>query len=921
MLMLPPSLIAPLRCLLCLLLLSLVSCQRWQSNEQLLAHARQYRQEGKDRAAVIELKNVLQADPQHGVARTLLGQIYLEQGDVVSAEKELRRALSFGVGKEQVMPALGQVLLLQGEYDKVLAETGAAPAHPEWTALRAGALLGLGKLDQAEALYAGLLRQRPDDGAAPLGLARVAALRNQNEAAMRLVDQAVAGHPDDVDALRFRADLLHLQGNNAAALQDDLRIVQLRPEQVQARVDIANLHLQAGRFAQAEAEMAKARKIAPNNLLVVYTQALLDFREGKLQPALDQLQLVLRAAPDHMPSVLLMGSVQLGLGSLPQAEQFLRKFLENYPQNLYATKMLSSVMLKSGQPDAAIALLAPLLEAHQDDVELMALAGEAYMRTRQFDKAEAYYQKASALAPKMAMLHTALGMTRLGQGDSARAIGELEQASGLDGANPRAGVLLVLTYLRGKEIAKALDSVNRLIEQQGNNPLLHNLKGGVLMANQDVAGARASFTRATVLDPLYLPALQNLAQLDLMEKKPEQARQRFLAALSRDKKNAAIMTALAKLATSQGRNAEAVHWLELSSKDNPDALAPAMLLANFYTQSGDQQKSLPLAQKLQATNPGSPDAMALLAEAQSRSGNHDAALESFNKLAQLLPRAAAVQMRIAAEQMTLNDVPGALASLQKTLVLQSDFPAARATLVKLLTERGEYSQAAAVVRILRQQHPDAPLGYKLDGDILMAQNKPAAALVAYQQAYALDHSGPVLIPVFNAMKAAGRGQEAYASMQQWLHEHPADTPTRLHFASSLQADHKYAEAIAQLEQIVQREPNNMVALNDLAWACLQQQDGRALAFAERARALAPDNAAVLDTLGWILVQQGGGARALPLLRRAAQLAPAVEDIRYHFGLALLKSGDARAARPELERLLKSPDATRRAEVQALLAQM
>src|SRR5471032_3661434 len=116
MLTLPPSLIAPLRFLLCLLLLlSISACQRWQSNEQLLARARQYQQQGQDRAAVIELKNVLQKDPRHGEARTLLGQIYLDQGDVLSAEKELRRAQSLGVGRELILPALGRTLLLQGE--------------------------------------------------------------------------------------------------------------------------------------------------------------------------------------------------------------------------------------------------------------------------------------------------------------------------------------------------------------------------------------------------------------------------------------------------------------------------------------------------------------------------------------------------------------------------------------------------------------------------------------------------------------------------------------------------------------------------------------------------------------------------------------------------------------------------------------
>ncbi|WP_296000759.1 XrtA/PEP-CTERM system TPR-repeat protein PrsT [Rugamonas sp.] len=924
MLTLPPGWTVPprrwLRWPCVAVVLSLVACHGWQSNEQLLARARHYQQLGQNRAAVIELKNVLQNDPRQAVARTLLGKIYLDQGDVLSAEKELRRAQALGVGKDEIVPALGRALLMQGEFDKVLNEVGASPQRPQWMALRAAALLGLHKVDLAEAAYKALLLQYPGDGVALLGLARVAQERHQDVVALSLATQALAAHPDDLDMLRLRAGLLHAQGDNAAALQCDERIVKLRPEDIQAHIDIANLHLQAGRYAAARAEIASARKVGPGNLLVAYTQALLDFREGKLPTALDQLQQVLRAAPEHMPSTLLIGAVELGLGSLPQAEQYLKKFLESDARNPYATKLLSSVMLKNNNPDAALKLIAPLLPDNQHDVEMMALAGEASMRLRRFEQAEAYYRKASALAPDMAMLHAALGMARIGQGQNAQAIVELERATALEAGNSRAGVLLVLSYMRDRQLAQALVAVNRLLRQQPDNPLLHNLKGGVLMANQDVAGARASFLKAVALKPRYMPALDNLTQLDLKDKQADQARLRLVQAWSQDKKNAAIMTALAKLATSQGHYAEAESWLELSSKAHPDALAPALLLANFYHQAGEQQKSLPLAQKLQASNPASPDALALLAEVHTRGGNYRAALDNFTKLAQLQPDSAAVQMRIATTELTLADEAAALQALEKALALQPDFPQARVDLVKLLTERGAYSEALSAAREMQAQHPNAPLGLKLEGDILMAQNQPLPALAIYQRAYAMDHSGPLLIPVFNALRRAGRGDEANTRMLQWLQAHPADTPTRLHYASSLQADHQYQPAIMQLDQIVQREPNNMVALNDMAWACLQTHDARAPALAERARKLAPDNAAVLDTEGWILHERGEGARALPLLQRASALAPAADEIRYHLSLALIKSGDARSAHTQLERLLKSPDLKRRAEVQALLAQ-
>ena len=69
--------------------------------------------------------------------------------------------------------------------------------------------------------------------------------------------------------------------------------------------------------------------------------------------------------------------------------------------------------------------------------------------------------------------------------------------------------------------------------------------------------------------------------------------------------------------------------------------------------------------------------------------------------------------------------------------------------------------------------------------------------------------------------------------------------------------------------------------------------------AEQANKAAPADPIILDTLGWILVEQGKLDRALPLLKQAAALAPANADIRNHLGAALgkaAKPGSQQAAR-------------------------
>ena len=68
-------------------------------------------------------------------------------------------------------------------------------------------------------------------------------------------------------------------------------------------------------------------------------------------------------------------------------------------------------------------------------------------------------------------------------------------------------------------------------------------------------------------------------------------------------------------------------------------------------------------------------------------------------------------------------------------------------------------------------------------------------------------------------------------------------------------------------------PNNLLVLNNLAWSLFESKDSRALGFAEQALKLKPDNPDVMDTLGWILVQQGQAERGIKLLQQALSKAP------------------------------------------------
>ncbi|MDO8345628.1 MAG: PEP-CTERM system TPR-repeat protein PrsT, partial [Cellvibrio sp.] len=632
--------------------------------------------------------------------------------------------------------------------------------------------------------------------------------------------------------------------------------------------------------------------------------ALLDLRQGKHAAALESLQKVLRVAPEHMPSVLLAGAVQFALGSLPQAEQHLKKYLENNPGNLYARKLMTSTLLKSRRTKDAIDVLSPALKvAQQDDIQLFALAGESYMQAGDYTKATEYFTKASALAPKEAELHTALGLGRLALGENDRAVAEMETAAALDTKSPKAGVLLVMTHLRLKEYDKALAAAKNLEKDQPDNPLAHNLKGAAYLGKNDSTAARASFEKALSIQPTSFPTVMNLVQLDLLDKKPELAKKRLEAILEKDKKNSQVMTALANLALSEGKTKEATTWLENASKENPDALQPAMLLASHYLRIGEKQKALTLAQNLEGSNSNNPEFLIILAQAQFANGDKPAALATYNRLAAMEPDSAPAQILIAAVHMAMQNQSAASDALKKALSLKPDYLEAQLALASVEASKGNYEQALVISRQIQKKNGKLPIGYVLEGDALMAQKKPDLAVKAYEQALTISKSGPMIVKLHASLSLAGKSKEAGSRLTQWLKEHPADTETRIYLAGTYLAEKKNKEAIEQYETILRQEPKYVPALNNLAWLYQQEKDPRALEYAEKANQLTPDNPAILDTLGWILVEQGNTSRGLPLLQKASSLAPKAAEIQYHLVLGLVKSGDKTKARKELEQLL------------------
>ena len=900
----------------------LAACSKSQDVQALVSEATEYHKKGDNKAAVIQLKNALQKSPDDMQARLLLGTVYLDANDPQSAEKELRKAIELGVTGDKVLTPLVKALLMQGQFEKVLAEANGAPDDVGIAVARGNAYLGLGKGNEAKEAFELARKRSPEHPDVLIGLARHAIMSKDIELASRYANEATTRNPSNADAWNFKADLLRAQNKTEEALAAYEEVLKIKPNAAPALVARAGIEIGMGKYDAARASLAEARKGGSATIMALYTQALLEHKEGKHATALEQLQSILRSAPDHMPSQLLAGSAHYALGATQQAEAHLKTYLDNHPKDIAARKLYAATLLKNGEPKRAKAVASEALKDAPQDAQLLAIAGESSWQSNDLPAAGDYFKKASAIAPQDAMIRASLGKTRLGQGDSDAAVAEFEKAYALDKKSDQTGAALVLSYVQQKRFDKALELVNGMEKEQPKNAKMRLLKGAVHLARNDAANARKSFEEAQAIDPVNYPAVASLANLDVKEGKPDAAKKRLEALLEKEPKNTQVLQALGTLAAQRKQNEEATRWFERAHAESPDAMQPAAQLFMQYIRDGQKQKALSLAQKLQTANPQSPEALEMLGNAHSANGNREASLDAYEKLAVLKPDAPAVHYHIGILQLGGQKQAQAAAAFRKALALKPDYIEAQLGLAGIDVMNGRHEQALATARNLQKQHPKSPAGYMLEGEVLMTQKKPAQAADAFERAHAAGKNGQIVQKLHAALVQSGKEKEADTHINQWLRDHPADRAVQAYLALHYLSIGQNKQAIRHYEALVQADPKDVRAMNNLAWAYQQEKDSRALKLAENAYAVDARNPAVLDTLGGILVESGDMQRGLELLEKAVAGAPDAPDIRLRYAQALVKAGDKEKARSELKTLIDSgKDFPKLKDARALLGQL
>ena len=234
--------------------------------------------------------------------------------------------------------------------------------------------------------------------------------------------------------------------------------------------------------------------------------------------------------------------------------------------------------------------------------------------------------------------------------------------------------------------------------------------------------------------------------------------------------------------------------------------------------------------------------------------------------------------------------------------------------IEHLLSRGTIAEARSAAEEAADRFPDDAGLVALCASACLGAGDAESAL---DHAYLALHNEPGNERAFAAQIAAlerlGREREIPAACEELLRARPGHPGALLQLARAANAARDYARAVELFAQVVEQEPANHAALNDLGLLLARElaEFARGEALLRRALEVAPGNGDAGANLAWVLCEQGAREEGLRLFDERVAAAPQDHELRLMRAVALLKHGDFAAGWDEYEARFASPLATHR----------
>ncbi|MEL7043795.1 MAG: XrtA/PEP-CTERM system TPR-repeat protein PrsT [Pseudomonadota bacterium] len=911
-------------CLVCALLVSVAlgACSPSLSEAELLARANEAFERGDLAAAELDIKTALQQNPENASARVLYGRLFLRKVAPDAAVDEFERALATEVQPDTLL-LMAKALIENGDTAELLSDFDAgryAPIDddPEFQAALARAYLAQEEGEKAAQTLAGIVIENNDY----VDVSRaVYALIVEGDAdtAETMLQMVTARSPANAQAWSTRGVVAASRDRLEEAEDYFAQAAAANPFRLGDRLQLASAQIRLGKGDAADADLKTLSKLIPRSPQVNFLRGQLLFDKGEYKSASDAFSLVLSVNPNHVGALMYSANASALMGNLATAESLYTEFLARVPNNVEARLRLAEVYRRLGDASKTEALARRILGVEADNERALALLAASLSAQGQHAESAQTFEELASLLPDSPAVLVAAGSERVAAGEGAVGITQLQEAVVRMPESDSARERLIDALFAVGDLEEALSAANAYAEQFPESARPHLYLGRLSLQQEEQDEAKAQFEKALALDPGNVAANRSLAALAFLGQDTALAIQYLRAAIEANPEDVQTYMSLAVLLEQTGDSDGMVRTLGDAIDADPNAVEPRLALARYGLAQKTPGKSITLLSEIEGENLDDARIQELLARAYMAVDDPGAALLRAERLLSQSPENPQVLQVVAFVERANGRDDEALEHLETLLTIQPDAHRGRLQLIDLLYARREFARVREEIGKLPEDVQSNPPVLILRGRLSLLDGNFVEAEQALTEAFEQAPGQTNLVLLVAAKWAQDKREESIAMLSDWLEDQPEDSAVRGELASRYLQDERTEDAATEYRRILDAQPDNVIALNNLGWLLRKSDNSAALAYIEKAAKLAPDSGQVTDTHAMIVLESGDTDTALALSAKALDAIPGDPAIQLNRARILLKVGRTREARVVLQDIMAGPESDAQKEARLLIS--
>ena len=894
-----------------------------KTKDELLKEGVKLLNEGKPSGAIAVLKTALEKDQNFFDARLQLAKAYVASGKFEQAEKEYQKLLRMNPSRADIQLELARSYIYSDKPDEALNELqrylSAHPQTPETFELLGFGYMLQKKLDAAEQQLLQALKLEPERSSAKLGLAGIYASRGKKEEARSLLGKVIAGDGKNIKAYYMLAGLDASSGRQDSAVQLYRKIAGLNPFDSEALYRAGLLYVEKNDFDNAGKLADELLKQFPKRAAGNALKGIIYYYRKNYREAVAELQKAVSKQP-HIGAYYFMGLSRYSLEEYEMALADFNKLLSYNPSFSQARLFASVILLKQKRVDTAITEIKKVLEADSGNALAYNMLGSAYMAKGMYGEAMKELNTAIELDPKLVDAHLKKGVFNFTAGNMQMAESELRAAVKIAPEVLNTRLVLASYYMKQKNYAKAISVLKDGISGKPEDAHLYNYMAGAQFKEGNTAAALASLHKAKQSNPDYFPAYYNLANYYSARGEHGKAMEEYRAVLKRDPRSVMALVNIASSYELQGKASDAFSYYT-KAKDTKDP-AGYFALAGYFARKKELDKAQGVLDELLKVRPDTLEALEAKGKLHMGAKKYKEAVDAFERLEAKKPERGMPLLMSA--YIAMRDYKAALRKLENKLSTEPDRLELRAAMVNVYTMMGDSGKALENAELIVKRKPGSAYGYMVLASFYDKQNRLDDAISMLKKGLQVDEGNVQAALQLGGLYAKKKEYNlALATYSGISKKNPRDVQSLFAQGAVYDLMNKKKEAVRKYQEVLEKADDHVPALNNLAYLYMQGhgKKGEALDLAIRAYRLAPNDAGVVDTLGYALLKEGRTDDALKALKHAVSLVPDNPSMQYHLALAYKERGEKALALESVQKALRAKDFPEAKEASLLLNQL